>query len=107
MFNMGNMMKQAQKLQQQVQEVQERIGATNVIGQSGGGVVEINLNGKHEMLNIKIDPSLLVPGEADILEDLIIAAYKDAFMKIENIAATEMKKVTGGMSLPGGLKLPF
>lgn len=104
---MGQMMKQAQQLQKQMAEIQEKLPHLQVTGQSGGGLVTVTMNGKGDLCSLKIDPSLLKPEEADVLEDLIIAAFNDAKAKADHLAADEMEKVTGGLSLPGGMKLPF
>lgn len=101
------MMKQAQQLQTQMADMQQKLQQIEMSGMSGGGMVTISVNGKGEIKAIKIDPALLNPEEVDILEDLIIAAFNDAKVKIDNHTAEEMSKVTGGLNLPGGLKLPF
>ena len=76
-------------------------------GQRGGGLIQVHLNGKGDLRRIKIDPSLLVPDDVEILEDLLVAAFNDAKAKVETQAAAEMQKLTGGLNLPAGLKLPF
>ncbi len=101
------MMKQAQQLQTQMADMQQKLQQVEMSGISGGGMVTISINGKGEMKSIKIDPALANAEEVDILEDLIIAAFNDAKAKIDNHTAEEMSKVTGGLNLPGGLKLPF
>ncbi|MBI4183576.1 MAG: YbaB/EbfC family nucleoid-associated protein [Proteobacteria bacterium] len=107
MKNLGQMMKQAQKMQQAMAEMQERLAAAEVTGSAGGGMVSVTLNGKGEMRRVKIDPALVDPKEAEVLEDLIVAAHNDAKAKIEAHVAEEMKKLTGGLDLPPGLTLPF
>lgn len=107
MQNLSKMMKQAQKLQSQMAEVQERAAAQESIGLSGAGLVKVCVNGKGELISISIDPSLMNPEEVDVLEDLIIAAFSDAKHKSEAMMAEEMQKVMGGMKLPGGMNLPF
>ncbi len=107
MKNIGNMLKEAQKLQQRMLEMQQRLAETEMTGQSGGGLVTVVLNGKGEMKKVKIDKSLVDPNEVEILEDLIVAATNDAKSKIEAHIAAEMQKMTGGLPLPPGLKLPF
>jgi DNA-binding YbaB/EbfC family protein len=104
---MQQMLKQAQAMQQKMMEAQTQLEQTVVEGASGGGMVKISLNGKHEMKRITLDPTLLNVEEKDMLEDLIIAAYNDARTKIEDETAKKMGAVTGGMQLPAGLKLPF
>ncbi len=104
---MQQMLKQAQVMQKKMMEAQSQLEQIEVVGASGGGMVKISLNGKHEMKRITLDPTLLNVEEKDMLEDLIIAAYNDARTKIEDETAKKMGAVTGGMQLPGGLKLPF
>jgi len=88
-------------------EMQEKLGQLEVTGQSGAGMVKATLNGKSELRRLKIDPSLVDPGEVEVMEDLIVAAVNDAKLKVEAAVAEEMKQVTGGLDLPPGLKLPF
>ena len=107
MKNIGNMLKEAQKLQTRMAEMQERLGQTEMSGSSGGGLVTVTLNGKGEMRKVKIDPSLADPSEMEMLEDLIVAATNDAKAKIEAHLQTEMQKIAGGLPLPPGMKLPF
>ena len=107
MKNLGQLMKQAQEMQTRMQEAQTALGQIEVTGAAGGGLVQITLNGKGEARGVKIDPSLMKEGEAEVLEDLITAAHNDAKGKVEARAAEEMQKVTGGMKLPPGMKLPF
>ena len=107
MKNLGNMLKEAQKLQSRMAEMQTRLAETELTGTAGGGMVAVTLNGKGEMRRIKIDPALVDPNEVEILEDLIIAASNDAKARIETYVQEEMSKLTGGLNLPPGLKLPF
>ena len=107
MKNLGSMLKEAQKLQGRMAEMQQQLAETEMTGASGGGMVNVTLNGKGEMRKIKIDPSLADPNEMEILEDLIVAATNDAKAKIEAHVQGEMAKLTGGLPLPPGLKLPF
>jgi DNA-binding YbaB/EbfC family protein len=107
MKNLGNMLKEAQKLQARMGEMQQKMAEMEIEGGAGAGLVAVTLNGKGEMRRIKIDPSLLVPDDVEILEDLVVAAVNDAKTKIEQQMQGEMQKLTGGMSLPPGLKLPF
>jgi DNA-binding YbaB/EbfC family protein len=104
--NIAQMMKQAQQMQTRMAEMQEQLAIAEVTGRSGGGVVEVTLNGKGEMRRVRIDPSLLT-GDVGIIEDLVVAAHNDAKAKVEEHVAEEMKKVTGGIELPAGIKLPF
>jgi nucleoid-associated protein EbfC len=85
--------------------VQQELAALEVEGQSGAGMVPVKLNGKFEARGIKIDPSLLKPEDAEMLEDLILAAFQDAKGKAEAAVQTKMQEVTGGLNLPPGLKL--
>jgi len=107
MKNLGNLMKQASQMQARMQEMQARLEAMEIEGASGAGLVTVVLSGKGELRRLKIDPKLIDPAEVEMLEDLIVAAHADARRKIESTMADEMQKVTGGMSLPPGLKLPF
>jgi DNA-binding YbaB/EbfC family protein len=107
MKNLGNMLKEAQKLQSRMAEMQAKLAEVEVSGTAGGGMVAVTLNGKGEMRKVKIDRTLVDPDEIEILEDLIVAANNDAKVKVESYVQEEMGKLTGGMSLPGGLKLPF
>lgn len=107
MKNLGNMMKQAQEMQTRMAEMQAKLETVEVSGASGGGMVTVTLNGKTEMKRIKIDPKLADPNDVEMLEDLVLAAFNDAKGKVEAHMAEEMAKVTGGLKLPAGLKLPF
>jgi nucleoid-associated protein EbfC len=105
MKNFTQMMKQAQELQGRMAEMQAEMERTIVEGRSGGGMVMVLLNGKGDMTGVKIDPSLLKPGEGEILEDLVVAAHADAKTKVEEAMKEKMKALTGGLPLPPGLKL--
>jgi DNA-binding YbaB/EbfC family protein len=107
MKNLGQMMKQAQEMQSRMAELQERLNAVEMTGASGGGMVQVTLTGKGDMRRIKIDKSLLAPDEVEVLEDLIVAATNDAKARVEAHVAEEMSKLTGGLKLPPGMKLPF
>ena len=91
-----------EKMDARMQAEMER---TIVEGRSGGGMVMVSLNGKGDMTGVKIDPSLLKPGEGEILEDLVVAAHADAKSKVEEAMKEKMKALTGGLPLPPGLKL--
>jgi DNA-binding YbaB/EbfC family protein len=104
MKNFTQMMKQAQELQGRMAEMQAEMERTIVEGRSGGGMVRVSLNGKGDMTGVKIDPSLLKPGEGEILEDLVVAAHADAKSKVEEAMKEKMKALTGGLPLPPGLK---
>ena len=108
MKNMGNIMKQVQQLQARAEEVQAKLAATEIMGTAGGGAVQVTLNGKGEMRRVKIDPAALSgPGDLEIVEDLIVAAFNDAKAKVEAHASAEMGKLTDGLPLPPGFKLPM
>ena len=107
MKNLGQMLKQAQAMQSKMAEMQEKLAAIELTGASGGGMVNVTLNGKHEMRSVKIDPSLVDPKDTEMLEDLIVAAFNDAKGKVDAHMAEEMAKITGGLQLPPGVKLPF
>jgi DNA-binding YbaB/EbfC family protein len=104
-MNLMKMMKQAQELQGKMQQMQEELASIQVEGQSGGGLVKVTLNGKMEARAVKIDPSLLRPEDAEVVEDLILAAFQDAKGKAEAALQQKMQDVTGGLPLPPGLKL--
>ena len=107
MKNLGQMMKQAQEMQARMAELQAKLAEVELSGSAGGGMVQITLNGKGEMRRCKIDKSLLVPDESEVLEDLIVAATNDAKSHVEAHLQEEMSKLTGGLQLPPGMKLPF
>ena len=107
MKNIVGLMKQAQQMQEKMQELQARLEAMELDGESGAGLVRVTLNGKSELRRIKIDPKLVDPADTEMLEDLILAAHRDAKAKLEVAAAEEMQKISGGLQLPPGLKLPF
>jgi len=87
--------------------MQAQLEALELTGVSGGGMVQLTLNGKGDLKKIKIDKALLAPEEVEVLEDLIVAAFNDARAKVSAHAEQEMQKLTGGLQLPGGMKLPF
>ena len=107
MKNLGQMMKQAQEMQSKMTEMQDKFSNLEVTGSAGGGMVEYTLTGKNEARRLKIDPSLLTPDNAEMLEDLIVAAANDARSKVEIKVQEKMSELTGGLQLPPGLKLPF
>ncbi|MDA1097732.1 MAG: YbaB/EbfC family nucleoid-associated protein [Proteobacteria bacterium] len=106
MKNLSQMMKQAQEMQGKMQEMQARMEEVEMTGQAGAGLVSVTLNGKGEMRGLKMDASLK-DGEIEVMEDLIIAAHNDAKRRVEDYTQEEMSKLTGGLNLPAGLKLPF
>ena len=105
MKNFASMMKQAQELQGRMAELQAEMERATVEGRSGGGMVVLTLNGKGDMIGVKLDPSLLGDQDAEILEDLIVAAHNDAKAKVDNLLKDKMQSLTGGLPLPPGLKL--
>ena len=107
MVNLGNMMKQAQQLQKKMAEAQNKLNDIEVEGTSGGGLIKVTATAKSTFKRISIDDSLIKQSEKEILEDLIVAAINDAKEKGEAAAQEEMKNLTGGLSLPPGMKLPF
>ncbi|TQF76553.1 YbaB/EbfC family nucleoid-associated protein [Elioraea sp. Yellowstone] len=107
MKNLGQMMKQAQAMQSRMEEMQARLGTLEVEGSAGGGMVRVTMSGKAEVRRVKIDRTLVDPDEVEVLEDLVVAAIADAKGKAEALVAEEMAKVTSGLQLPPGLKLPF
>jgi hypothetical protein len=107
MKNLGGLMKQAQQMQAKMQEMQAKLETLEITGESGAGLVRVTLNGKGEMKGVKIDPKVADPADIEMLEDLIVAAHRDAKEKIDAETSAEMQKITGGMQLPPGMKLPF
>ena len=107
MADFMGLMKQAQAMQAKMQDAQAEMELTLVEGQAGGGMVRITLTAKGQMKSLSIDPSLFKPEEAEIVEDLIVAAHEDARKKGELALAEKMKGVTAGLKLPPGMKLPF
>lgn len=107
MSNLTQMLKQAQGMQQKIEDMQAALAALEVTGEAGGGLVKVTLSGKSALKAIDIDPSLCVPEEREVLEDLIVAAHSEAKTKIEQIKKEEMADLTGGLALPPGMKLPF
>ncbi len=102
----GNLMKQAQQMQNNLQKVQAEIAEMEVEGQSGSGLVKVTMNGKHEVKRVNIDPSLM-QDDKEMLEDLIVAAMNDAVRRIDTVSQEKMAAVTAGMPMPPGMKFPF
>ena len=107
MTNISQIMKQAKEMQEKMAEVQKKIEEAEVEGISGGGVVKVTVDGKHNLKKIKIDSSLVDKNEIDVLEDLILAALNDATKKVSENMNSELGSITGGLNLPPGMKLPF
>lgn len=107
MKDIMGMMKKAQEFQQKAQEMQAEAAATLVEGNAGAGMVKVTLTAKGDLRGIKIDPTLINADEAEILEDLIIAAHADARRKGEEFMAEKMSEMTAGLPIPPGMKFPF
>lgn len=101
MQDFRKMMKQAKQMQEQMQQMQEKLQEEEAEGSAGGGMVVITMNGRHEIMKIKIDPEVVDPEDTEMLEDLIAAAANDARSKIDERVQEEMGKLTGGLGLPG------
>jgi len=104
--NIGNMMKQAQAMQANMQKVQAEIAAIEVVGESGGGMVKVTMTGQHNVKRVQLEPAI-VSEDREMLEDLIAAATNDAVKKVEARVQEKMASVMGGLQLPPGFKLPF
>lgn len=107
MTDLMGLMKQAQAMQQKMGEAQEKLAASQVVGEAGAGLVTLTLSGKGEMRALSIDPSLLDPAEGEVVEDLVMAAHNDAKRKMEAMQQDVMKDVAGGLQLPPGMSLPL
>ncbi len=105
MKDLMGMMGKVREMQARMERMQAEMETMEIAGQSGGGLVTVTMNGKGDLRRVRIDPSLLKPEEAEILEDLIVAAAKDAKSKVEAMMQEKMAEVTGGLPLPPGLKL--
>lgn len=103
---LGNLMKQAQQMQETLQKAQEELATMEVTGESGGGLVAVVMTGRHEVRRVKVDDSLL-GDDKDMLEDLIAAAINDAVRKVEQTTQDKFAGLAGGMGLPANVKLPF
>lgn len=105
--DMSKLMKQAQEMQSKMTEAQARLEEIEVTAEAGAGLVQATVTAKGELKSLKIDPSLFNPDDREVVEDLIVAAVKDAQIKGAEAAQNEMGKVTEGMALPPGMKMPF
>jgi DNA-binding YbaB/EbfC family protein len=104
--NIGNMMKQAQALQANMQKAQAEIASLEITGEAGGGMVKITINGRHEARRVQIEPAAF-GDDREMLEDLLAAALNDAVHKLEAASQAKMASLMGGLQLPPGMKLPF
>ncbi|WP_133407451.1 YbaB/EbfC family nucleoid-associated protein [Parashewanella tropica] len=104
---MGNLMKQAQMMQDKMAKMQEEIARMEITGESGAGLVKVTMTGNHNVRKVEIDPSLLEDDDKEMLEDLIAAACNDAARRVEENQKSKMAEVTGGMQMPPGMKMPF
>lgn len=98
---LGQMMKQAQKMQAKIMKIQEEMAERSVEASAGGGMVTVTANGKQEILSIRIEPEVVDPEDVEMLQDLVAAAVNEVLKKAQEMVAEEMAKVTGGMQLPG------
>jgi len=103
---LGNLMKQAQKVQEELQQAQAKLAEEEVTGEAGGGMVKVVMNGKHEVRRVEIDPSLMAD-DKEMLEDLVAAAMNDAVHRVADKMQQSMSDLTAGLPLPPGMKLPF
>ncbi len=101
MKGMGNMMKQAQKLQRKMMKLQEELGERTIETSSGGGMVKVVANGKQQVVSIAIEKEVVDPDDVEMLEDLVLAAVNDALQKSQEMVSGEMGKLTGGLNIPG------
>ena len=103
---LGNLMKQAQRMQEELKRAQDEIAAQEVIGEAGAGLVKVTMNGRHDVKAVKIAPELL-QDDVTMLEDLLAAAVNDAVRKVEKVSGEKMSGMAQGLNLPAGFKLPF
>jgi len=102
---LGNLMKQAQEMQKNMQEAQDEIAKLQIDGEAGGGMVKVSMTGKHELVKVEIDDSLM--DDKEMLEDLVAAAVNSAARKVEEVTQERMGGLTSGMNMPAGMKMPF
>ena len=103
---LGQMLKQAQQMQESLQKAQEELANLEVVGEAGGGMVKVTMNGRHDARKVDIDPSL-IGDDVEMLEDLVAAAINDAVRKVEETTKDRLSGLTAGLNLPPGMKLPF
>lgn len=101
MQNFGNIMKQAKKLQERMASLQEELALRTVEASAGGGMVSVRVNGRHELVSLKIEKEVVNPEDVDMLQDLILAAVNEGMRKAQEMATAEMAKITGGINIPG------
>ena len=101
MKGLNQMLKQLQEAQTRMQQVQEELASKEVEASAGGGMVRVRMNGRHEVVSLKIDPPVVDPQDVEMLEDLVVAALGDARARVEEMVREEMSRVTGGMPMPG------
>lgn len=101
MQNFGNIMKQAKKMQERIGELQQELEAKTIEAQAGGGMVRVVVNGKFEIVSLKIEKEVVNPEDIEMLQDLISAAINEGIRKAQAMASTEMAKITGGLGIPG------
>ena len=104
---LGDLMKQAQAMQGNLQQAQEELAGLEVTGESGGGMVRVTMTGRHDVRRVHIDSTLLEEPDRELIEDLVASAVNDAVRRVEEKIKDKFSGLTSGMSLPGGLKLPF
>ena len=100
-MDIGHLMKQAQKMQARFEELKEELARKRITATSGGGMVTVEMNGRQELLSVKIDPQVVDPGDVEMLEDLVLAAVNEARRKAEAMFKDEMSRLTGGLPMPG------
>lgn len=101
MNNLGNIMKQAKKMQERMGQLQQELETRTIEAQSGGGMVKVVVNGKFEVVSLKIEKEVVNPEDVDMLQDLIVAAINEGIRKAQEMASQEMAKITGGLNIPG------
>ena len=104
---LGDLMKQAQEVQGNLQRAQEELAALEVTGESGGGMVKVTMTGRHDVRRVHIDPTLMREPDRELIEDLVASAVNDAVRRVESKTREKFAGLASGLSLPGGLKLPF
>jgi DNA-binding YbaB/EbfC family protein len=107
MKNLGKMMAQAHKMQSKMQDMQAKLNDLQITGDAGAGMVKVTLTGKGDLVGVNIDPSLLTPDDVETLEDLLVAAFRNAKNQVDEEVKKQMSEVTGGIELPPGMNLPF